>query len=49
MIVTIAIANVILWSGVIVGLLLYLTRSSRQIDDQLARLEAQITDHPDDE
>jgi hypothetical protein len=44
MIVTIAIANVVVWSGVIVGLLLYLTRSSRQIDDQLTRLEAQISD-----
>ena len=49
MIVEIAIANVVLWSGVIVGLLLYLTRSSRQIDDQLARLEAHITDRPDDD
>ncbi len=49
MIVPIAIANVVVWSGVIVGLLLYLTRSSRQIDDQLARLESQITDHTDDD
>lgn len=42
MLVAIAIANVILWSGVIAGLLLYLARDAQQVEEQVDRLEAQL-------
>jgi len=41
MLIWIAIANAILWSGVITLLLLSLLRSSREVEAQAARLEAQ--------
>ncbi len=46
MLVWIAIANAILWSGVITLLLFSLLRSSREIEAQAARVEAQLSEKP---
>lgn len=44
MLVWIAIANAVLWSGVITFLLLSLVRSSREIEVQAVRIEAQLSE-----
>lgn len=44
----IAIANAILWSGVILGLLLYLMRQSQDIEQHLQRLESQNPEETDE-
>ncbi|HOA22801.1 MAG TPA: hypothetical protein PK801_08855 [Aggregatilineales bacterium] len=44
MLVIIAIANAILWSGVILVLLLVLARNARRLDMQIDRLEQQLTE-----
>ncbi len=46
MLVWIAIGNVVLWSGAITLLLLSLVRSSREIEAQAVRLEAQLSEDP---
>lgn len=45
MLIAVAIANAVLWSGVILFMLLRLMRNQAQIEDQLAKLEGE--DKPD--
>lgn len=40
----IAIANAILWSGVILALLLYLVQSSRELSAEIDRVERKLTE-----
>ena len=47
MLIWIAIANAILWSGVITVLLLSLTSSSLEIEAQVARVEARLDQESD--
>ncbi len=42
MLIAIMIANIILWSGVITGLLIYLGRREAALEAQLAHLEATL-------
>ena len=44
----IAVGNAILWSGVILFLLLYLSQGAQSLDGELAALEAKIGDDPDE-
>ncbi|NLH08644.1 MAG: hypothetical protein GX484_13695 [Chloroflexi bacterium] len=44
MLVIIAIANAILWSGVILALLLVLARNAHRLDMQIDRMEQQLTE-----
>src|SRR5574341_1380342 len=46
MLIAVAIANAVLWSGVILFMLLRLVRNQAQIEDQLAKLEGE--DKPED-
>jgi hypothetical protein len=43
MLIWIAVANAVLWSGVIIFLLLSLVRSSLEIEAQAVRVEAQLS------
>ena len=45
---TVAIANAIVWSGIILFLLLYQIKHSREVEDQVARLESQLSEETDD-
>lgn len=47
MLVWIAVANAVLWSGVITFLLLYLVRSGQEIEALAVSLEAQIDQKPE--
>ena len=42
MLIWIAVANAVLWSGVILFLLLYLIRDSQELEAELAQMEAQV-------
>lgn len=44
----VAIVNAVIWSGIILVLLLYLMKQGRDVEDQLARLESQISDGTDE-
>jgi hypothetical protein len=44
----IAVANAVLWSGVIIGLLLYLMRQNRGLDEQVTRLESELGEGTED-
>lgn len=45
---TVAIVNAIVWSGIILALLLYLIKQSREVEQRVTRLESQLPDDADD-
>lgn len=45
---TVAVANAIVWSGIILVLLLYLIKQGRDVEHQVTRLESELSDDTDD-
>jgi hypothetical protein len=48
MLIAIAIANAVLWSGVIIALLVYLARDSRSLESRISQIESKIGGAEDD-